>query len=642
MPSPYRLNASLLQACFCAALALALSMGEFDATLAKSPPLLKRPATSQILDWTPAENWAWEQIKGGQDANFSTKCGRLATSDPIDTIERDRILARLIDPCRTLRGKFIEDVLTRKPWSEATPHHGVNIIGARIEGDVHLENAKLTNTIFIQASLFENDILLDHVSTEAMISIVYSLVRGQVAASGLRSQSDIHFKSTTFVKDLYLNDADVRGLVDIAEVNIAGLLDMESTRISNDLLMFSAHRNKSHFNDVLLRSLIVDKQIDMHGVTVNGQLNADKLQVGTSLLMQSDGDSKSRFKEVVLRNAKVNGQLAMNGVTIDNQLNADGLHVGGMLLMRSEGSYRSHFNAVILWDANVAGQLDMSGVTVDGPLDADGLHVGGSLLMRSEDWWLSYFNEVRFRGAQVNDQLDTSGAIINGAFDASRVNINDNLLMRDTKFLGHVDLEYATIHQSFDLRGASLHALDAPKVTIDGELRVGDSPTTRKPTSWELINLRNASIGYIPNVETGWAYEGRLDVDGWKKAGVLELNGFTLANMNPLFRDDGEEKRASEPARRSRNMAQWDKWVRRDPSYSASLYLHLANTLRNAGEYEASNDIRFLGRERARQTVCDKDFSFDCFLQSMLSSPISSKETTGQNSIGSRAGPITV
>jgi hypothetical protein len=53
---------------------------------------------------------------------------------------------------------------------------------------------------------------------------------------------------------------------------------------------------------------------------------------------------------------------------------------------------------------------------------------------------------------------------------------------------------------------------------------------------------------------------------------------------------------------RARGMDGWDNCARRDPGYSPAPYAQFAAALTSAGDRDAANEIRYLGRLRERET----------------------------------------
>ena len=88
---------------------------------------------------------------------------------------------------------------------------GIQITGARIVGDIDLENAKLIRSISILDSRIEGPINMIRARTDSLISLAGSVMSGRLDADGLHSESDLFLTHGVFKSEINLNGAKIDG-----------------------------------------------------------------------------------------------------------------------------------------------------------------------------------------------------------------------------------------------------------------------------------------------------------------------------------------------------------------------------------------------------------------------------------------------
>jgi uncharacterized protein YjbI with pentapeptide repeats len=589
------------------------------------------PAQAPYENRNSSEGWAWAQIKERNPADFNKRCG----TPPLDPRAGNE--PSWTNSCRQLSATFLVDVLTRAPWRDQVPFSGVTIVGARIVGDIDLRHTKINRSVSIERSRIENGIALYAARTDSNIGFTGSRVTGAFDAGQLHAEMSLVLENSEFKQGASLDHAKIDGLVTMDGATFDGVLFADSLQVGASLFMRSTEQSKASFKEVNLNSARVTGNVEMDGATFEGYVNADSLQVGAALFMRSTERNKASFKGVNLRGAKVTGNVEMVGATFDGDLFADSLQVAASLLMRSTERNKASFKGVNLNSARVTGNVEMDGATFDGDLLAGSLQVGASLFMRSTERNKASFTGVNLNSARVTGNVEMDGATFDGELIADLLQVGAALFMRSTErnkasftgvslnstrvtgnvemdgatFEGYVNADslqvgahlfmrdaigaqsismiFARIGGNVDIRGSTFAELNLSGAFIGGELRLGIWSKT--PTLWRTnegepgnLILGNTRIANLVDAENVWPPEGHL-----------RLEGFSFGRLGGFDVDTGHDMRR-------RPMSWWDSWARRDPTYSPAPYGQLAAALVAAGDRDAADEIRFLGRVRERET----------------------------------------
>jgi uncharacterized protein YjbI with pentapeptide repeats len=387
--------------------------------------------------------------------------------------------------------------------------------------------------------------------------------------------------SARFLEDL-LTRAPWRDAVPSAGVRITGAqivgdVDLENAKLIRPIKIFGC-RIEGAIN---LRRSRTDSLIWLAGSQMNGAFAAAGLHAESDLFMRNGAVFKSA---VSLSDAKIDGLLDMTGANFDGKLNAQRLQVGGSLIMQSDGQNKASFQDVILQSAKITGQISMTGARFDGALNADSLEAGGSLHMDSEGQNTASFKDVDLDSAKIKGQLTMTGASVDGTLRAQAIQVGDLLLLRDAYYAQEIKMYLAHVDSNLDLRGATLAGLDLSGASVAGDLELGGLP--RKSVTWtgrngeQGLTLRNTHVGNLMEKRDAWPIQGQL-----------RLDGFSFGHLGGFMGETGAEMR-------KRGMDWWDTWARLDPEYSLAPYAQLAAALTSAGDRDAANEIRYLGRAR--------------------------------------------
>ena len=399
------------------------------------------------------------------------------------------------------------------------------------------------------------------------------------------SQNDCRTLPARFLQKL-LTQSSWRDLVPFEGVQITGAWIVDDIYLENAKLIRPIAIVGSRIEGAInLRYARTNSLISLDGSLMVGTFDADDLRAESGLFLRHGTVFE---RDVSLNRAKIDGLVDLTGARFDGTLYAESLRAGADLFMYSDDQNTTSFHNVSLRSANIRGQAAMYGTSF-GNLDADSLQVGGCLLMGTGGKNNASFQEVVLQSPKITGQIYINRARFEGVLYARLLQVGGDLDMRDTHFAQGVLMELVHVDGSLDLRGATLADLNLSGASVVGDFRLGGN---YKPADWigkndefGTLTLRNAHVGNLMDAFDAWPTQKHLVLDGF---GFNRLGGF---------------EGYSEDMRR-RGKAWWDGWAKLDTDYSPAPYTQLAAALTSAGgagDLDAANDIRYLGRVRERE-----------------------------------------
>jgi len=443
---------------------------------------------------TPAEQRLLARVADGEEADFSAP----------DEGQNDPTQGAAWGPERTIRAAFLHWLCTDAQAAACVPPKGIRIRGARIEGPLDFEGARLLHRLsLIRCAIPEGILLTD--ARARRIDLSGSYIRG-LHADGLAVEGDLVLS----------------GLICAGEVRLLG------ARIGGNLECTGARLENPNGN-----------ALSADGMTVEGGVFLDEGFHATG--------------EVRLPRTRILGELRCRGARLENPnenaLSAAGMTVEGNVFL-DEGFHA--IGAVRLRGARIQGQLSCRGARLENPngdaLVANRMTVGGSVFLDRE---FHATGAVRLPGARIQGQLSCRGARLenpNGdALVADRMTVGGSVFLdRGFHATGAVRLVGARVGGRLSCTGARLensngNALNADEMTVEGSVfldqkfyAIGTVRLARARIQGALVctearfenpngialNLEHARLGVIEDDEGSWPQRGRLRIDG------LEYEGF--------------------------------------------------------------------------------------------------------------------
>ena len=411
--------------------------------------------------------------------NKDTATGDVIPGDP----RNDPANGATWDASRTISANVIYLLSVSPPGDWQVHPKGVRLQGARIDGPLDFEGAKLVHSIYL-IDCFMGEIISLEDAEARTLYFAGSHVPG-IAADRLIANGRV-FLGAGFTS---------KGMVRFLGANIRGNFDCSGGAFEN-------------INDVAL--------------------GADMLSANGNILLKKGFTAKG---EVRLVGAKIGGVFDCIGAKFENPggvaLQADSIITRGSVFL-SKGFAAN--GEVRLLNAQIGGALQCNDATFDNPggeaLVADGLVTQGAVILRKG---FSAKGEVRFSGAKIGGQFGcVSARFCNPTAVALRLDglVTGNSVFLDNEFCaeGQVRLVGASIGGDLScVGGGKFENLNGVALHIDQALIKGSVYFRKGFVAKGGVQLIGANIG------------GNLECDG---AVVENLGGIALNATNLVVKGD--------------------------------------------------------------------------------------------------------
>lgn len=331
--------------------------------------------------WTEQEQWVWQQICTGGDADLVRKYP--GSSDPKGFASWPKK--------RVLSAQFFKTIL-RKPYSDAISDRGIYIYGALFSSVIDLTGVQLKVPVFIFGSKIPA-IVLTYAKVYLLCLCENTFIE-EIQAELLKVDTVLSLKNGSF-KKIVLRSAHVGGQLNLNGVMVDDLLDMSQINIGESLPL-----NQGQFKTINLNGATVGGQLNMVDTMVDGQLVMDNIHLKAGAILGNEKGHSTVKYDIALNNAQIDGQLGMVGVVVDRILNIESSKISNSLSLKD--SNLNHFN---MSGTDIAGQLDMTGATVKGVLNFDIDKIGNNFLLDK----IQLSNPASIHNISVGSYLTLSG-----------------------------------------------------------------------------------------------------------------------------------------------------------------------------------------------------------------------------------------
>jgi uncharacterized protein YjbI with pentapeptide repeats len=492
------------------------------------PGQAQEPATSTSLRalgrLTPAEQYVLGRVAAGTVADLKEKFGEN-------------------EAARTLRGRFVEALLTEAIPGFKVPHSGIYLVNAVVAGPLGLEFAVVDPAVFLVGCRFKD-----------LVNCAGSLFKKNLVVKQVMFDQTANFYRLHVGVDAFFGGTVFQGPVDFGGANIEGQFTLTGAR-------FSAQPQETNFN-----GLMVGQSLSLKKAVFAGGADFTRARIGGEF--NAGGARFEGSKRALFNGLKVGQHASLLQAVFQGPVDLGGAEIGGEFFA-DQAHFETKEHKVSFNGFKVGPRATFDGTVFQGPVDFSMATVAGIFIL----------NQVRFDNPEQKPNF-------------FGLKVGQHAFISDTTFRAGVSL-VGTQFKNLMLNGSSETALSYKEVNLDGaqvdysliigDLAVANLQAARLQVKGPAI-LKNLKISQKVDLRDSSLYSLKLiDVTWPAEEDQIWLEGLTYQALSA-----GEGPR------------DWEKllaWVR-DSRFDTRNYSQLEAYFRHGGYQDRADEVYIQGKRR--------------------------------------------
>ena len=317
--------------------------------------------------WTDVEAGAWEQIQMGKEVRLSGSC-------PDKENGETEIDSNLSHSDFSLRGAFLQQILTELPYRDITSKQPIVLRGAHVVGNMFADGGTSHSRIIISCSTFDGDVLFNDWDFLRRVHFDKVKARETIRLQDVDAKSRFTI-SNSDVRDIAISESNINGILSFKNTQVHKGVSILNTKVETSLQMGcsearSSRKRCTSYGSTRFTNLSVGRSIYLVGSHFKESTIFESIKLAGNLI----ADEVNYTGMLIFIGGEIDGRIYMNKSSSQNVLSLIGTVVRGGLDL-SDG----HHGTVKILDSDIYRDLDLTETDITFFLDITGTRVHGAL-----------------------------------------------------------------------------------------------------------------------------------------------------------------------------------------------------------------------------------------------------------------------